>query len=385
MIALGGFVALAAAMGLGRFLYTPVLPMMAGAGLGPAEAGLVASANFAGYLAGALAASLPGLSRHARGLMLGALVASALTTGAMAGAQALWLWAALRFAGGVASAFVLVLASSLIVARLNAAGRGGLAAVHFAGVGAGIVVSALIASPVLATADAWRQVWLSGGALALTAAGVAALMVPAAPGAARGPRANGAARAPGLWRLVAAYAALGFGYVVTATFIVAILREGPSGRLGETVVWLIVGLAAIPSVWLWTRAGARWGVVRAYRAAMLVEAAGVGLSAVATGTAALAFAAAALGGTFMGLTALGLQEAARRAGGDGRAVMGLMTAAFGLGQMAGPAIAGWMRDASGSYAGPSLIAAAVLVAGALILAPLARGDAPSAVKACSSN
>ncbi|MDT8343539.1 MAG: YbfB/YjiJ family MFS transporter [Thermohalobaculum sp.] len=371
-IALGGFVALAAAMGLGRFLYTPALPMMAGAGLGPAEAGLVASANFAGYLAGALAASLPGLSAHARGLMLGALVASALTTAAMAGTTALGLWAALRFAGGVASAFVLVMASSLVVGRLRAAGHGGLAAVHFAGVGAGIAVSALIAAPGVAAADAWRQVWLAGGALALAAAGLAAGLVPAAPRAVQAAARTVRQTAPGLWRLVAAYAALGFGYVITATFIVAILREGPAGRAGETVVWLIVGLAAIPSVWLWSRAGARWGAIRAYQAAMLVEAAGVGLSAVAAGTAALALAAAALGGTFIGLTALGLQEAARRAGGDGRAVMGLMTAAFGVGQMIGPAVAGWMRDATGSYAGPSLIAAGVLVAGAAVVAPLAR-------------
>nr|WP_267913357.1 YbfB/YjiJ family MFS transporter [Thermohalobaculum xanthum] len=373
-IALGGFLALAAAMGMGRFLYTPALPMMAPAGLGPAEAGLVASANFAGYLAGALAASLPGLSAHARGLMLGALVASGVTTAAMAGTGSIWIWAALRFGGGVASAFVLVMASSLIVARLNAKGRGALAAVHFAGVGAGIAASALIAAPFVAGAEAWRQVWLTGGALSLGAAAAVALLVPGDGGAPRGAGGDARRRSPGIWRLVLAYAALGFGYVITATFIVAILRDGPSGRIGEMLVWLVVGLAAIPSVWFWSRIAARFGTVRAYQAAMLVEAAGVALSAVASGTVALALAAAALGGTFIGLTALGLQEAARRAGGDGRAVMGLMTAAFGLGQMIGPAVAGWMRDATGSYAGPSLIAAGVLVGGAMVAAPLARDE-----------
>jgi predicted MFS family arabinose efflux permease len=103
---------------------------------------------------------------------------------------------------------------------------------------------------------------------------------------------------------------------------------------------------------------------------MLIEAAGVGLSALSTGTVALALAAAALGGTFVGLTAVGLQEAARRAGGDGRAMMALMTASFGLGQMIGPAMAGWMRDLTGSFAAPSLIAAAVLVAGGLLVWPM---------------
>jgi MFS family permease len=370
-LALGGLAALAAAMGMGRFLYTPALPMMAGAGLGPAEAGLVASANFAGYLAGALAASLPGLSGHARSLMLAGLVASAATTAAMAGVTTPVAWAALRFAGGVASAVVLVMASALIVGRMRTAGRGDLTAVLFAGVGVGISISALIAAPAIAGPDAWQQVWLTGAALTLVATGIVALTVPGARGAPAPAAPTGAGKG-GLWRLVAAYAAMGFGYVITATFLVAILREGPSGRTGEAAVWLIVGLAAIPSVWFWTRVGTRIGAVRAYQVAMLVEAAGVALSAIATGTLALGIAAVALGGTFMGLTALGLAEAARRAGGDGRAVIGLMTAAFGVGQMVGPAVAGWMRDQTGSYSGPSLLAAAVLVAGAAVLIPLAR-------------
>jgi predicted MFS family arabinose efflux permease len=177
-----------------------------------------------------------------------------------------------------------------------------------------------------------------------------------------------------LWRLVLAYGCLGFGYVITATFIVAMLREGtsggPAGRGAETVVWLIVGLTAAPSVVVWSRLSARIGAIRAYQAAMLIEATGVGLSALSTGTAALALAAAALGSTFVGLTAIGLQEAARRAGGDGRAMMALMTASFGLGQVIGPGLAGWLRDATGSFGVPSVIAAVVLVAGGLVVWPL---------------
>jgi MFS family permease len=72
----------------------------------------------------------------------------------------------------------------------------------------------------------------------------------------------------------------------------------------------------------------------------------------------------------MGLTAIGLQEAARRAGGDGRAMMAMMTASFGLGQMIGPGLAGWLRDLTGSFAAPSLIAASVLVVGGVLVWPL---------------
>lgn len=371
-LALGGMVALAAAMGLGRFLLTPALPMMQTAGLGPASAGFVASANFAGYLAGALVIGLIPARRQPRPLLLGALVASALTTGAMGLTDSAWAWAVLRFLGGIASAAVLVTASAMVIERLQLAGRPGLGAVHFAGVGVGIAVSALISAPIFVPADGWRQLWLTGGAIALLATAFAVLAVSddAHPGA-TAPSGH-AGRAHGLWRLIAAYGCLGFGYVVTATFLVAILREGAAGRSGETLVWLLVGLAAAPSVALWTRQGQRWGVIRAYQVAMAVEAAGVALSAMASGVIALSVAAVALGGTFMGLTALGLQEAARRSGGDGRRVMGLMTAAFGLGQMIGPGIAGLLRETTGSYAVPSLMAATVLVIGAALVGPLAR-------------
>ena len=130
---------MAAAIGIGRFIYTPILPPMAeGLHLTKGEAGLIASANFLGYLAGALAAASPRLPGGPRAWLLAALAASAVTTGAMAWPDGMAALLALRFVGGVASAYVLVLASALVLERLNAAGRGGLSAVHFSGVGTGI-------------------------------------------------------------------------------------------------------------------------------------------------------------------------------------------------------------------------------------------------------
>lgn len=367
-LALSGLVALAGAMGIGRFLLTPALPMMTvGTGLSPVAAGLIAAANFAGYLIGALAAAHPRFPAPGRAWLLTGLTASALSTAAMAGIESPTAWAAIRFVGGLASAAVLVTASALIIQRLNRSGHGALTAVLFAGVGAGIMLSALIAAPVMASADGWRQVWLSGGALTLLAAGTVAFLLPrAAPSEAKPATAPAEAEGP-IWRLALAYGLFGFGYVVTATFIVSILREDGAGRWSETAVWLAVGLAGVPSVAVWSWAGRRIGAVRAFQLALLIEAAGVVLSAVASGMVALVLAALALGGTFMGITALGLVEVARRAGGDGRAAMALMTASFGFGQMIGPATAGWLRDLTGSYAVPSLLAAGMLIAGAVVL------------------
>ncbi len=169
-LATGGLVALAAALGIGRFVYTPILPVMAEAlHLSKSQAGLIASANLLGYLIGALLAATPRLPGSRRFWLLGSLGVSAVTTGTMGLASSMPAFLALRFTGGAASAFVLVLASALVLDRLASAGRPKLSQVHFAGVGAGIAASALIVSGSLAQGAGWRVLWYAVGAAALCA------------------------------------------------------------------------------------------------------------------------------------------------------------------------------------------------------------------------
>lgn len=373
-VALGGLVALTAAMGIGRFVYTPILPFMVDAiGLGEAEAGLIAAANFLGYLVGALLASSAALPGGRRGWLLAALAVSALTTGLMGGASSMAVFLGLRFAGGVASAFVLVFASALVLDHLAAAGRSGLSAVHFAGVGCGIAVSAVVVSELAALDQGWRAFWVASGALSVLALGVAAWLIPATPETGRPPAPAGATADRRLATLIVAYGLFGFGYVITATFISTMVRASPEIRSVEPVVWLVFGLAAIPSVVLWTWAGRPLGNGRAFAIACLVEAGGVAMSVAASSAVAVVAGAALLGGTFMGLTALGLIHARSLSTGDPRRSLALMTAAFGLGQMIGPAFAGYAHDLYGSFTAPSLVAAAALVVVAgLVMRPGAR-------------
>ena len=345
--------------------------MTTGLGLGKPEAGLIASANFLGYLLGALAAAWRPVPGDARLWLVGALAASAATTGAMGLTEDLGAFLALRFANGALAALVMVLASSLTMDRLAAAGRAVWAAGVYAGVGVGIAVSSL-AVPLAALGDGDSQgPWLVCGALAL------ALSVPvwvllgrrgrARPAEAAGSAAVGA-RAEGFTRFAVAYGLFGFGYVITATFISDMVRAEPVLQPAENLVWFFVGLAAAPSVAFWGWAGQRWGNERAFAAACLVEAFGVLLSVLGGGIWMVLMAAALLGGTFMGLTALGLVNARRLSIGDPRRNLALITAAFGLGQMIGPALAGVLHDWTGSYLEPSLMAAAVLAAAAMLAA-----------------
>jgi MFS family permease len=372
-VALGGLIALASAMGIGRFVYTPILPPMAEAlALGKAQAGLIASANFAGYLLGALLAAihLPG---GRRAWFMAALAVGAATTLAMAVPSALPAFLLLRFVGGVASAFVLVLGSALVLDRLVAAGRIGLMPLHFAGVGIGIVVSAVVVDVLQAEAFGWRALWLGAGVAAALAIPLAAWLIPAdRVAAASQPVTEGSGRMPGIGALALCHGLFGFGYVITATFLVAVVRTAPQAQLLEAVVWPLVGLAAAGSTLLWGRLGARFGALRVYGPACLVEAVGVAAGGLWPTPAGAMLAAVLLGGTFMGITAFGFAAARVLAPTQQRRAFALITAAFGVGQIVGPIFAGWLLDRTGSFAAASLVAVAALVVGAGVAMVSAR-------------
>jgi MFS family permease len=356
---------MATAIGIGRFIYTPILPPMAEAlHLSKGQAGVIASANYLGYLIGALASAGVGASGNVRRWLLAALAVSAISTGLMGWSESMSAFLAWRLLGGIASAYALVLASTLVLERLPAE-HSGLSAVHFAGVGTGIVISAFLTWGLTAAGFGWRAMWVAGGAISLVGlAAVDTLISP--PGAsltlaeaAPAPRSNVRL---GVWTLV--YGLFGFGYIITATFIVAIVRGSPAAAAYEPVFWLLVGLSAIPSVALWVAAGRQIGPMRAFACACVVEAIGVFASVAWPDTAGLLIACALLGGTFMGLTALGLIAARGLAGSNPARALALVTAGFGVGQIIGPVVAGYGFDLTGSFFLPSLVAAVALLIGA---------------------
>jgi MFS family permease len=154
----------------------------------------------------------------------------------------------------------------------------------------------------------------------------------------------------------------GFGYVITTTFLVTIVRMTDEVRGLEPWVWVLFGLAAVPSVAFWTRLGERIGYANAYAAACAIEAVGVAASVEWVTVSGVCFSALLLGGTFMGLTALGFMAVRALSAGNPHRAFGRTTASFGIGQMVGPTLAGFLSEQSGSFRIPSLIAAAALIA-----------------------
>ncbi|MCW2245639.1 MFS family permease [Azospirillum fermentarium] len=371
-----GICALILTVGLARFAYTPMLPVMrADAGLSALAGGWLATLNYMGYIAGALAAAAIGdLGLKFRLYRLGLAVA-VLSTAAMGLTDSVILWAALRFTAGLSSTAGLLLASGLVLNWLIRHGHRPELGLHFMGLGLGIAVSGLAAAA-LAGHLAWDGQWLALGLLGL------AFLVPAwvwlpPPAAlhATGPATMAEPPAPGRrWMvlMIAAYFCAGFGFVISATFIVAIVEQLPLLAGKGNWVWVILGAAAVPSCFLWDRVAAAWGAVPALMLSYGVQTVSILLPALSGGTVPVLLGAVLYGGTFAGIVSLTLTLIGRRFPRNPAKAMARLTLSYGVAQIVAPAMAGSIAAATGSYRGALSVAAAVMVVGIGLLAILKR-------------
>ena len=392
IIAFAGLVALAAAMGIGRFAFTPVLPMMQAEQLITlTEGGWLASANYLGYLIGGISAAR--IRLHPAALVRLSLVIVLISTAAMGVASGMPAWIALRLIAGVASAWVLVSVSAWCLGQLAARNAPADAAILgsrvFAGVGAGIAIAGLACLALAYGGASAAASWLTLGAIALAgtivtwstfARGTQDAFAGAAAFTSAATNASAEKKPLSMpWKLIFAYGLFGFGYILPATFIPAQARQLVADPLMFGMAWPVFGVAAAVSTGIAGRLAAVLGRRTVWMICCLIMAAGVLLPAFWKQPLAIVTAALCVGGTFMVITMVGLQEAraiAAEAGGDPRPVLSAMTAAFATGQIAGPIVANLVSAALSVGAGAALdyalwIAAASLILSIVLLLPLA--------------
>jgi predicted MFS family arabinose efflux permease len=378
----GGILGMMVAMGIGRFAYTPILPLMQrDLGLSHGTAGEIASLNYMGYLAGAVACSLfPGILRSGA-VNASALLASLATTALMASFASRIPWGLLRLVSGAASAILFVVISVEVAEALAKRGRSRWTGALYGGIGLGMAASGT-AVPLLDRWDGWRGAWLGMAALGVLLAAAGVLL-----GRTRGREglhlADARRAVPGrlgkIRLLAAAYFFEGLGYVVSATFIVTMFARTPGLEHFAPWSWVAVGLAAAPSTLLWQQAGRRIGTRKALLLAYALQATGIVASIRATGAASAVLSSVLFGGTILGIVTLVMAEGVRRAETEGRRAAGILTACFGLGQVLGPPLAGKIADRTGGFALPLLLAALSVAVGAALVAadreyPARRGS-----------
>ncbi len=388
-IAIAGMLSLAAAMGIGRFAFTPLLPMMLSDGvIDLPSASWLASANYLGYLVGALLCTFqPWIWKHLRFLpavaasswVRAGLVATTLLTLGMA-LHLPAVWPLLRFAAGVASALVFVYTSGWCLAQLARLDAPALGGIMYAGPGAGIALSGLFASAMVALQWKAATGWLIFGVLAavLTAAvwrtfqergqgqgGSAANAVPSTPATSHAP-----AGRRQMLLLALAYGLAGFGYIITATFLPVIAREAMPGSVWIDFFWPIFGLGVVTGALLATRIPATGDFRYLLAGAYTVQALGIAASVFSPNLAGFAIGSLLLGIPFTAITFFAMQEVRRLRPAAAASYMGLLTAMYGIGQIAGPPlVAVLLRHSRSLGEGFTLsleIAAAALLAGALM-------------------
>ncbi len=391
-------VALAVALGIGRFAFTPLLPLMLHAGsLDLRSGGWLASANYAGYFVGAVTCAFLRVE-HATVVRMG-LAATAALTLAMGVIDSFPVWMAIRFAAGIVSAWTFVFASQWGLARLARLGAPAWSGVIYTGPGIGIVATGLIVG---ASANLGANGgWLAFGALCVAAtAAVWRTLAPSPsstqagartregrPAPAGGPGRSSPSLAPegstaaarasararrmqSIW-LVVLYGMPGFGYIITATFLPVIARHALPGSSWPDLFWPMFGAALIPGAIVGARLPLRWDNRLLLAACYVVEAAGIALGIVWPTAAGFAIGSVLIGLPFTAITLFAMREARRLHGDDAAGLMGYATAAYGIGQIAGPLVAAPIAAHTGSFALALWLAAGVLMLGAAGLAILA--------------
>lgn len=354
-------------MGVGRFAFTPLLPLMqADAGVSLTQGSWLAFANYLGYLVGALATVWLKFAPYR--MVRAGLVATGVLTLAVGLVHGFAAWWLLRFFSGVASAWVLVFASALVLERLVVAGASRLFGLVFGGVGVGIAVTGLVALALSAAGLDSAQIWLAFGLASLVASAVCwpafgppvrvAVSGSAADPVARG-RWSGAA-----WTLIAAYGLYGFGYIIPGTFMPVIARDVLGGAFASGWFWPLFGAAGFVGTLLSGRVSDA-GLRVALASCFFIEALGVIIPVLVENALGLALGSLLLGLAFVAITSLTLREArvlAAAARFDAAPLMGALTAAFGLGQLVGPPFASHVFLWFGGFT-PALMVAALGLAG----------------------
>ena len=365
---LASFIALIMAMGIGRFSLTPQLPHLISEGqIDLTGAGLIAAANYLGYLLGALDAIRAKRPDQVQGRLHAGLWLCVVLTLISVLAQGFWPHLLLRFGTGIASAWVMVMITSLSQHLAVTANRPRLGALVFAGPGVGVLLTGLLAL----AANLWGQnsatLWLIYAAAALI---MVLAILPILPQPATLPAATHISqpdtRQPGIGRLGAIYGLYGLGYIIPATFLSQMASAQFHGQWQADLFWPAFGLCAAIGVVLISLRRPTPGTTGYWlMGGLWIQALGV-LACLLPSSTGLALGVILCGTPFLACMPLVMQRSRELAPHATQRNAALLTACFAVGQLAGPLLAALSSHFSGTLHPALLIAASGLMLAAML-------------------
>ncbi|WP_456023309.1 MFS transporter [Pseudomonas protegens] len=371
------FVALMMAMGIGRFALTPQMPHLLSEGqFDLTAAGLIAAANYLGYLVGAVDAMFAHRPQQVQRRLHGGLWLCVLLTLASFWADGFWSHLVLRFGTGVASAWVLVMITSLSQPLAAAAGRPRLGALVFAGPGLGIFLTGLLALVSHLLNQTSATLWLIYAAAALVMLLSVWRLLPTPVVTATVVAAPVSLSNRGIARLAVIYALYGVGYIIPATFLSQMANAQFHGQWQADLFWPCFGLAAALGVLLVSLRRHDPETTRHWLMATLwLQAAGVFACLLGSGLG-LALGVILCGTPFLACMQLVMQRSRELAPHATQRNAGMLTACFALGQLSGPLLAALSSHFSGGLQ-PALVIAGsgLLMAGGLAMQSASAGRA----------
>lgn len=367
-VLVAGICALVLTVGIARFAYTPFLPLMLEqTQLNEVNGGWLATFNYSGYLFGVL------LISFIRSLPLKYLfyrinlVVAVISTVMMGLSTDLVVWSISRFLGGMSSTAGIILAAGFVMSWLKHHGYKGQLGLHFSGLGLGIAIPGLVIIAMGAFYD-WAMQWILIGVFGLVFFIPAWRWMPAPDSSPKTQTLNQPApSSQWMWLMIAAYFCAGVGYVISATFIVAILEAMPALSGKGNWIWVCLGLMAVPSCLLWDRIANRIGESKALMLSYSIMLLAILTPALSNHLLINSLGAVLFGATFAGVVSMMLVFIGHQFPVNPAKAMAKLTISYGIAQITAPAITGYIASHSGSYAAALWLAAGCMFIGILCL------------------
>ena len=369
-ILIAGIFSIIIGLGVARFAFTGLIPAMLDDYLSIKFVGILASLNFAGYLAGSIfSIFVKDINFKVYLFRLGVFLAIS-TTFILAFSSNDTLWLIGRVLGGFAGAMCLIVGTSIVMQKLTIKSKTKAMGIHFSGIGFSILTTDLLARFVLSLDFSWRDAWfvLTIFALILSFYSVYILSFDKeVKQNAVKVRFDFSIFTPFVIVLIIAYFTEGVGFVVQATFLPDIINnlEGLDGLGGIT--WTLVGVAGIPSCIIWMLLAHRFGSSNIIIIALLLQAVGILIPAFSTNFYLNLLSGVLYGGTFIGLVALFMNLGGQLSKGNPVVLMGAMTSSYGIGQVIAPLYSIYFIEKYGNYDYALILTALIVVAGAILL------------------